>query len=113
MGAVVCDLPSVNESDEPPSVQREDGSWLVEGALPIDEFKDIFHLDKLPGEGSGNFHALSGFVMMHMGRIPATADYFDLVGLRFEILDMDGHRIDKILVRQLSHADNSKSQTRS
>jgi hypothetical protein len=61
MGAVVGDLPSVDESDEPPSVQREDGSWLVDGALPIDELQDIFHLDKLPGEGSGNFHAVERF----------------------------------------------------
>lgn len=100
LGAIVGDLPSLDESDEPYSVQREDGSWLLDGALPIADFKEIFQLDKLPNEGNGNYHALSGFVMMQMGRIPATADYFDLDGLRFEILDMDGHRIDKILVRK-------------
>jgi putative hemolysin len=99
LGAIVGDLPSVDESDEPDAVQREDGSWLLDGMLPVDDFKVIFKLDTLPGEETGNYQVLSGFVMMQMGRVPATADSFDLNGLRFEVLDMDGHRIDKILVR--------------
>ena len=107
LGAIVGDLPSVDESDEPPSAQREDGSWLLEGALPIHDFKKIFQRVHLPGDVDGNYHTLSGFAMMQMGRIPITADHFDFDGLRFEIVDMDGHRVDKILVRQLPDADKT------
>jgi putative hemolysin len=95
---VVGDLPAVDESDEAYAVQRDDGSWLLDGALPIDDFKHIFQLDKLPGDELGSYQALSGFVMLHMGRVPNVADQFDFDGLHFEIMDMDGPRIDKVLV---------------
>jgi putative hemolysin len=88
-------------------VQREDGSWLLDGMLPIDEFKDVFKLDKLPGEETGNYQALSGFIMMQMGRVPTATDSFELNGLRFEIVDMDGHRIDKVLVCQTPLTEES------
>jgi putative hemolysin len=110
LGAIVGDLPAVDDSDEPPAVQREDGSWLLDGMLPIDEFKDIFELDKLPSEDTGNYQALSGLIMMHLGRVPATADTFDLNGLRYEILDMDGHRIDKVLVHRVPVDNQSTEQ---
>lgn len=109
LGAIVGDLPALDDSDEPYAVQREDGSWLLDGMLPIDEFKDIFKLDKLPSDDTGNYQALSGLIMMHLGRVPATADTFDLNGLRYEILDMDGHRIDKVLVRPVP-VDNSNAE---
>jgi putative hemolysin len=97
--AIVGDLPSVDDSDERYAIQREDGSWLVDGLLPIDEFKELFGIARLPGEETGNYQALSGFVMMQMGRIPSVTDQIELDGLRLEIMDMDGHRIDRILVR--------------
>lgn len=100
LGAIVGDLPAVDESDEPYAVQREDGSWFLDGMLPIDDFKALFDIDKLPEEESGNFETLSGFVMMQMGRVPAVGEYFDAVNLRFEVADMDGYRIDKVLVLQ-------------
>lgn len=106
LGAIVGDLPAVDESDEPYAVQREDGSWFLDGLLPIDDFKALFDLDKLPDEESGNFETLSGFVMMQMGRVPTVGEYFDAVNLRFEIADMDGYRIDKLLVLQ-SERENS------
>ena len=108
LGAIVGDLPSVDESDEPYAVQREDGSWLLDGMLSIEEFREIFDLSALPGEEAGNFQTLSGFVMMHMGRVPHGAEHFEAAGLRFEIIDMDGHRIDKILV---SRADSTPQST--
>lgn len=101
LGAIVGDLPSIDESDESYAVQREDGAWLLDGMLPIDEFKHIFGLDKLPDEKASNYQALSGFLMMQMGRIPATGDRFELDDLRFEVLDMDGHRVDQVLVYQV------------
>jgi putative hemolysin len=66
--------------------------------LPVDEFKDHFDLDELPGEERGDYQTLGGFVMMHIGRIPAAADHFVWDGLRFEVVDMDGNRVDKVLV---------------
>lgn len=98
LGALVGDLPAVDESDEPYAVQRDDGSWFLDGMLPVDDFKALLDLDKLPDEETGNFQTLSGFVMMQMGRVPTVGDYFDAVNLRFEVADMDGYRIDKVLV---------------
>ncbi|MCE7983607.1 MAG: HlyC/CorC family transporter [Caldilinea sp. CFX5] len=98
LGAIVGDLPAVDESDEPYAVQREDGSWFLDGMLPIDDFKALLDLDKLPDEESGNFETLSGFVIMQMGRLPKVGEAFDAMNMRFEVADMDGYRIDKVLV---------------
>jgi putative hemolysin len=81
---------------EPQATQRQDGSWLLDGMLPNDEFKEIFNLRRLPDEEE--YETLGGFVMLHMGRIPQAADLFEWNGLRFEVMDMDGKRVDKILV---------------
>jgi len=98
LGALIGDLPAVDESDEPYAVQRDDGSWFLDGMLPVDDFKALLDIDKLPDEETGNFQTLSGFVMMQMGRVPTVGEYFDAVDLRFEVADMDGYRIDKVLV---------------
>jgi putative hemolysin len=96
--AIVGDIPSPEDEESPQVAEREDGSWLVDGMLPVDEFKDHFDLDELPGEERGDYQTLGGFVMMHIGRIPAAADHFVWDGLRFEVVDMDGNRVDKVLV---------------
>jgi putative hemolysin len=95
--AIVGDLPVAGELIEPLVVQREDGSWLLDGMLPVDELKEIFQLGPLPGEDQGVYQTLAGFVMMQLGRIPAVADHFEWEGMRFEVMDMDGNRIDKVL----------------
>lgn len=96
--AIVGDIPTSNELAEPEAVQREDGSWLLDGLLPIDEFKEIFHFQKL-SEGEGvDYQTLGGFVVNQMGNIPSAADHFKWAGLRFEVIDMDGNRVDKVLV---------------
>lgn len=100
LGAIVGALPLLDESDEPDAVQREDGSWLLDGQLPIEEFSEIFALSILPDEG-GSYRTLSGFAMQQMGRIPAVAESFAWDDLHFEIVDMDGNRIDKILVKRI------------
>jgi putative hemolysin len=84
------------EVEEPQATQRQDGSWLLDGMLEVDEFKEIFHLSSLPHEGE--YETLSGFVMASLGRIPQTADHFEWHNLRFEVMDMDGRRVDKVLV---------------
>ena len=96
--AIVGDLPEAGEQVDPLAVQREDGSWLLDGMLPVDEFKDLFDLGELPGEDQGIYQTLAGFVIMQLGRIPAAADYFVWEGLKIEVVDMDGNRIDKVLV---------------
>jgi putative hemolysin len=87
------------EMEEPQATQRQDGSWLLDGMLEVDEFKDIFKLTALPHEDE--YETLSGFVMMSLGRVPQTTDQFEWQGLRFEIIDMDGRRVDKVLVTTL------------
>jgi putative hemolysin len=101
--AIVGDLPEAGEQVEPLAVQRPDGSWLLDGMLPVDEFKDLFDLDELPGEDQGIYQTLAGFVIMQLGRIPAATDSFVWEQLKIEVVDMDGNRVDKVLV---TPADN-------
>lgn len=82
--------------NEPQATQRQDGSWLLDGMLSIDDFKEIFNVRHLPDEGE--YETLGGFVMLHLGRVPEAADRFDWNGLSFEVMDMDGNRVDKVLV---------------
>lgn len=87
------------EIDEPQATQRQDGSWLLDGMLEVDEFKEIFNLPMLPHEAE--YETLSGFVMMSLGRVPQTSDQFEWHSLNFEVIDMDGRRVDKVLVTTL------------
>jgi len=87
------------EMEEPQATQRQDGSWLLDGMLEVDEFKEIFKLHALPHEDE--YETLSGFVMVSLGQVPQTADQFEWHGLRFEVIDMDGRRVDKVLVTTL------------
>jgi len=66
--------------------------------LSVDEFKEIFHLESLPGENRDAYQTLGGFLFTHMGRVPSVSDHLEWHDLRFEIVDMDGKRIDKVLV---------------
>lgn len=98
MEVIIGDVPMADHGFEAAIVQREDGSWLLDGMLPIDKLKELFDLDELPDEDRGNYQTLGGFVIMQLGRIPAAADYFNWHNLRFEVMDMDGNRVDKMLV---------------
>ena len=101
MEAIVGDIPSSDLTEEPLMVQREDGSWLIDGMLPVDKFKDLFDVDGLLDEAKGNYHTVGGFVMMHVGRIPTASDWFEWEGLRIEVVDMDKNRVDKLLVSRV------------
>ncbi|MDM7912256.1 MAG: hemolysin family protein [Methanotrichaceae archaeon] len=103
--AMVGDIPHIEELAEPMIVKRENGSWLVDGALPVEEFKEAFHIDGLPGEEL--YQTVGGFVMMHLERVPSTGDRFEWGGYRFEVVDMDNHRVDKILVTPLRKDDEN------
>jgi len=81
-------------------VARGDGSWLVEGSAPMEEVTTKFDLEVPEGE-EGAYHTIAGFVMARLGRIPKTADTFEWHGLRFEVVDMDGRRVDKVMVNRV------------
>lgn len=80
------------------AVQREDGSWLMDGLIPIPELKDRLNLKTLPDEDRGRYNTLAGLIMMLLGRLPATTDAVECGGWRFEVVDLDGKRVDKVLV---------------
>lgn len=96
--AIVGDIALTGKPSEPRALQREDGSWLLDGMLPVDEVKDALQVKRLPGEEWEGYHTLAGFILLQIGRIPKIGDHFEWNGLRFEVMDMDGRRIDKVLV---------------
>ena len=96
--AIAGDMPLGKTPLEPEAVKRKDGSWLLDGMLSVDKFKDIFKLENLPGEKKDTFQTLGGFIFTQMGRVPSVSEHFEWNGLRFEVVDMDGKRIDKVLV---------------
>ena len=99
--AVVGDLGYPGTAAETQALQRADGSWLVDGMITVEELKAIFHLEELPGEQEKVYQTLGGFVMHQLGRVPVVTDTFEWSGWRYEIMDMDGQRVDKVLVRSV------------
>ncbi len=95
---LVGDLPEPDELDSEYVSQREDGSYLLDGLLEVEDLKDLLHLKALPREDEGDFRTLGGFVTSYMDRIPSASESFEAEGWRFEVVDMDGSRVDKLLV---------------
>ncbi len=83
------------------AVQREDGSWLLDGHIPVPELKDRLRLESVPDEERGRYHTLSGMLMLLSGRLPKVADAVNWEGWHLEIVDMDGKTIDKVLASRL------------
>lgn len=79
------------------AIKRDDGSWLLDGMIPIPELKDRLELKSIPGEGKERYHTLSGMLMLLMGRMPHLLDKVTWESWRFEVVDMDGRRVDKVL----------------
>ena len=97
--SIVGDMAEHDGSVEPDVVVREDGSWLLDGGLPIDELKELLRLRELPDEDE--FNTLAGYLLARLGHLPSTGEHMESDGYRFEIVDMDGRRIDKVLVAAL------------
>ena len=95
---IVGEIPFPGIREQPEIIQRGDGSYLLDGMLPIDQFKSLFNLGDLPGEDRGSFQTISGFVMACLGRIPAAGDTLEWQGYLIEVVDMDGFRVDKVIV---------------
>jgi putative hemolysin len=94
----------LNAGTETRVVQREDGSWLVDATLTMDEFWECLELEERRAEGRQEYHTLGGFVVTTLGHIPRAGESFEAHGLRFEVVDMDANRVDKVLV-SLSRSD--------
>jgi putative hemolysin len=104
---IVGDIPSFDEPPQARVVRREDGSWLVDASLELDELKQLLGVKQTPGEENQSYETLSGFILHQMQRIPREGDHFEWGGFRFEIADVDRHRLDKILIQPLKRAESS------
>jgi len=97
--AIVGDLPEAGQKNQPAARQRRDGTWLVDAELPVEDLKKLLKLEQsLPREGEAEFKTIGGFMLSQFGRVPKETEYFEWSGWRFEVVDMDRLRIDKILV---------------
>lgn len=104
MRAILGELPDNTGQSESPVVRREDGSWLVDGMYAVDELKDTFDLKELPDEEDASYQTLGGMIMAMLGRVPTVGNRVDWGGYRLEVVDMDGRRIDKVLISRLPDA---------
>lgn len=101
MGAVIGRMQSADsEGHAAPVVQREDGSYLLDGALPLEELRELIDGSRLPDEDEHDFHTAAGMVIAHFGRIPHVGEYFEWSLWRIEVVDLDGPRIDKLLLQR-------------
>jgi len=99
--AIVGEIPEDGEDKDSIAVQREDGSWLFDGLIIIDQLKEILDISEMPGEDRAGYQTLSGFVMSQLGRIPKTGAKFTYEDFTFEVVDMDGRRVDRVLVSKI------------
>jgi putative hemolysin len=96
--SLVGDIADPADADSQAVVRRDDGSWLVDGMVTVDEVRDLTGLPRLPGEDSDDFQTLGGFMMARINRVPKVADRIMVDGFRFEVVDMDGRRVDRVLI---------------
>lgn len=101
LASLVGDIPEAHDEDASGAVEREDGSWLIDGKYPIEEFQELFDILTLPEANEGYYQTVGGFVMASLGQVPAPGDHFNWSGLRLEVMDMDGRRVDKVLVMRV------------
>ncbi len=104
--AIIGEVPDADEPDDPEAVQREDGSWLLDGMFQIDEFQELLDIETLPEVGEGYYQTVGGLVMAMLGRIPISGDQFEVAGWHLEVMDMDGRRVDKVLVSRVEPASD-------
>ncbi|TFH05560.1 MAG: HlyC/CorC family transporter, partial [Methanosarcina sp.] len=99
--AIVGDVHTLGEPVETQVMAREDGSWLIDGDTSIEKLKEVLSVDSFPGEKEGYYRTIAGLLMFILQRIPKTGDHIELKGLRYEVVDMDGNRIDKVLATRV------------
>jgi putative hemolysin len=99
-------------ADDAWAVQRGDGSWLFDGLIPVHELKDRLELKELPEEDRGRYNTLAGMIMLLLGRLPSTADHVEWQGWRFEVVDLDGKRVDKVLASAMKPEEEVQGESR-
>ena len=99
--AIVGNVRTLGEPVDTPVVEREDGSWLINGDTPVEDIKKILSVDSFPEEEQGHYRTIAGLILFILERIPKTGDHLEVGGLRYEVVDMDGNRIDKVLVTRV------------
>jgi len=99
--AIVGNVHTFGEPVDIPIVVREDGSWLINGDTPIEDIKKILSVDTFPEEDQGHYRTIAGLILFVLQRIPKTGNHVQIGGLRYEVVDMDGNRIDKVLVTRV------------
>ncbi len=108
---LVGEIPSSDdETYEPEIVTRDDGSWLIDGGLDIEDMKDMLGIDELADQERVDYQTVAGFMLSQFGFIPKAGDSFQVGEYRFEVVDMDGRRVDKVLVTR-EEAEDEKSET--
>ncbi len=98
--ALVGDIPTIDELEIMDITRRDDGTWLVDGMASIEDFKEYFKIKKVPEERTGAFHTVGGLLMHLLGHIPSLGDTIQFAEYELEVLDMDGNRVDKILIKK-------------
>lgn len=102
MGAVIGRLQTSEHYDkEPMVVVRDDGSLLVDGSLPVDDLRELIGSARLPDENEHDYHTAAGMLIAQFGRIPHVGEHIEWAGWRIEVVDLDGPRIDKLLLARL------------
>lgn len=100
--AIVGDFPTAESELEPDVVQRDDGSWLIDGGVSIARLKSVLDINtEFPGETDNVYNTIGGFILFHLERVPHVADNFEYDNWRFEVVDIDGTRIDKVLIARV------------
>lgn len=109
--AIVGDVRSLGEPVETQVIAREDGSWLIDGDTSIEKLKEVLSVDSFPREKEGYYRTIAGLIMFVLQRIPKTGDHIEFRGLRYEVVDMDGNRIDKVLVMRVPASGKIEENT--
>jgi putative hemolysin len=109
LAALVGEVPDEDEPAEEAIVSRDDGSWLVDGLLAADELKEQLGIRGLPREEEADYQTVGGMVMDALGRVPEEGDRFEWEGYSFEVVDMDGRRVDKVLVAPVRNTDPAEA----
>lgn len=100
-------MPLADDTGDALAVRRPDGSWLLDGLLPIDEMKDRLEIRHVPQESLGNYHTVGGFVLASLGRIPRKAERFSWADWEFEVVDVDRNRVDQVLATRVAATEAS------
>lgn len=107
--AIVGEVPDIDEANDPHVTRRDKNSWFVDGILSVDEFKDRFDIQTMWREDDEEYQSVGGFVMNYLDTIPKPGDTFAWNGFRYEVVDMDGNRVDKVLVTKIPENETAQA----